>query len=181
MNPYILSTERFNLREFNENDASNLFKLNLHPDILKYTTDPPFKNIEEARQFINNYDAYQKSGFGRWAIEEKNTKAFIGWAGLKFVLSENEVDVGYRLLPEYWGKGIAVETGNACCEYGTIKFGLKRIVVRTHKENIRSIRVAEKMNIVFEKELIIDGIPWLKYVFNPSGKPIEKSSLVNFN
>ena len=152
------------LREMDTGDAESVYKLNLHPDIFRFTTDPPFKDIEEAAEFLSKYNAYQRTGFGRWAVELKSTGEFIGWCGLKYILDENEVDVGYRFIPEHWGKGYAVETGSACCDLGLNSFGLTRIVARVHKENLRSIRVVEKMNMKYEKDLMYDGVPWLNYV-----------------
>src|SRR5687767_3867968 len=107
---YIIETERCRLREMNTGDATKIYELNLHPDILRFTTDPPFESVQAANQFIQQYDAYAKTGMGRWAVELKTTGEFIGWCGLKLHSDENEVDVGYRLLPEFWGKGYAVET-----------------------------------------------------------------------
>lgn len=164
MKHYILETERCRLRKLDADDAESIYRLNQHPDIFRFTTDPPFENIEAAREFLINYDPYSKTGFGRWAVELKSTGEFLGWCGLKFIPEENEVDVGYRFLPEHWGKGFAVETATACCKWGFEVKKLDRIVARIHKENIRSIRVAEKMNMVYEKDLMYDGIPWLNYV-----------------
>ncbi|MDQ3051117.1 MAG: GNAT family N-acetyltransferase [Bacteroidota bacterium] len=164
MKTYVLETERCLLRQMDVDDAASIFRLNQHPDIYRFTTDPPFKSEDEALRFLKNYDPYSKTGFGRWAVDLKTTGVFIGWCGLKYIEEENEVDVGYRFLPEFWGKGFAVETANACCKWGFEVKGLKRIVARVHKENARSIRVAEKMNMVYEKDLMYDGVPWLNYV-----------------
>lgn len=164
MQKFILETKRCFIRELNVDDAPYLFQLNMHPDILKFTTDPPFTSENEAAEFIKNYDAYLKTGFGRWAVLNKQTGEFLGWCGLKFIPEENEVDIGYRFLPEHWGKGYAVETATACCKWGVEKKGLKRIVARIHKENFRSIRVAEKMKMKYEKDLEYDGILWMNYV-----------------
>jgi ribosomal-protein-alanine N-acetyltransferase len=49
-------------------DAQLAYDLNLNPEVIKYTGDVPFKNIEEARSFIIDYDHYSKYGFGRWAV-----------------------------------------------------------------------------------------------------------------
>lgn len=162
---YLLETDRFLLREFQLSDAPGIFRLNLHPDILRFTTDPPFLSEEEAETFIRNYDAYRITGMGRLAIIDKLDHTFIGWCGLKYIISENEVDIGYRLLPEFWGLGIAVETASACCNFGNTQLGIKRIVARIHPENLRSVRVSEKLNMRYEKELIYDGKPWLNYVY----------------
>ena len=165
---FIIETMRCRLREMNTGDAENIFRLNQHPDIFRFTTDPPFESPEAARRFIINYDAYAKTGMGRWAVELKSTGEFIGWCGLKYHPDEGEVDVGYRLLPEFWGFGYAAETALACCSWGFEVKKLNRIVARVHKENIRSIKVLEKMNMVYEKDLIYNGVPWNNYVmWNP--------------
>ena len=164
MKKYILETERCRLREFNTGDAEAVYRLNMHPDIFRFTTDAPFKSVAEAEVFLKNYLPTYESGYGRLAIELKSNGNFIGWCGLKFIPEENEVDVGYRLLPEYWGHGYAVETATACCKWGFEEKGLTRIVARVHKENFRSIRVSEKMKMNYEKELFYNGIPWLNYV-----------------
>ncbi len=160
----MLETERCLLREMNLNDADGIYRLNLHADIFRFTTDPPFKSLKEATEFLSKYDTYTKTGMGRWAVELKSTGEFIGWCGLKFIAEEKEVDVGYRLLPEYWGNGYAVETALACCKWGFEIKGLNRIVARVHKENLRSLRVVEKMKMTYEKDLIYDGIPWMNFV-----------------
>lgn len=167
MVPYILETERCKLRVFIPEDADAVYRLNQHPDIYRFTTDLPFESVEHARQFILDYEAQRMDGLGRWAVILKSNDTFIGWCGLKFHPDENEVDVGYRFLPEYWGQGFAVETGKACIEYGYSK-GLQRIVARVHKENSRSIRVSEKLNMYYEKDLMYDGVPWMNFVIEKS-------------
>ncbi len=168
----IIETERCLLREIHPDDAPAIYKLNLHPDVFKFTTDPPFDSIQEAEDFIRKYQAYYKTGMGRWAIQLKEGNNFVGWCGLKYIHEENEVDIGYRLLPEYWGYGYAVETAVASCSYGLNQLGLKRIVARIHKQNFRSIRVAEKMKMTYEKDLDYDGVPWMNYVYPPANNYI---------
>lgn len=160
---YILETSRCLLREMDEGDAEAVYLLNLHPHVFLFTSDPPFQNVEEAASFIRNYDEYRKHGLGRWAVELKSNGAFIGWCGLRYLREENETDIGYRFLPEYWGQEFAVETALRCIEYG-FETGLKRIVARVHKENQRSIRVSEKLNMVYEKDLMYEGVPWMNFV-----------------
>lgn len=148
---YLFETERLRLREFNFDDAANLYQLNLDPDVIRYTGDPPFESVETARLFIYNYKDYKLNGYGRWAIELKSDGSFIGWSGLK--LNEfNDVDLGYRLHKSAWGKGYATEAANACIKYGFEKLGHPRIIARVAKENPASIRVIEKLGLIFYKE-----------------------------
>ncbi|MFM7080099.1 MAG: GNAT family N-acetyltransferase, partial [Bacteroidota bacterium] len=64
--PYIITTERLGLRELRSGDGSFLLELNAHPDVLRFTGDAPFKDVNMAEQFISVYDTYRKTGMGRW-------------------------------------------------------------------------------------------------------------------
>jgi len=161
---HIIETERCLLRKFQPSDAEMMYELNLHPDILRFTTDPPFKSVADAGNFLKNYEGYLKPGFGRFAVVRKSDQSPIGWCGLKFIESEDEVDVGYRLLPSVWGQGYAPETAKACCNYGFNELGLERIVARIHKENERSVKVVKKIGMIYEKDLLYDGVMWLNYI-----------------
>jgi len=167
---YIIETERCWLREMKLTDANFLVALNEHPDVFRFTTDPPFQSAETAAIFILNYNHYLNYGFGRWIIELKTACRPVGWCGLHYLTDENETDLGYRLLPEFWGVGIAAECGIACIRFAA-SLGKQRIVSRIHPNNKRSIRVAEKIGMRYEGNLIYEGAPWLNYVINPNENP----------
>ena len=153
----ILETERLLLRELNSNDAENFYNLNLNPNVIKYTGNSAFKNISEAREFLENYKDYKLNGYGRWAVVNKLDEKFIGWCGLKFGEMENETDIGFRFFEEEWNKGYATESAKACLNYGFENLNLKRIIGRAMKENNGSIKVLEKIGLEYEKDVIFDG------------------------
>ena len=62
----ILETDRLFLREFVEDDAEAFFALNSDPEVMRYTGEPLFKNVEEMRSRIRDYPDYRRHGFGRW-------------------------------------------------------------------------------------------------------------------
>ena len=64
----LLTTTRLHLKEFEIEDAENMYLLNSDPEVIKYTGDVAFNTIEEAKSLIQNYDHYQKYGFGRWSV-----------------------------------------------------------------------------------------------------------------
>lgn len=114
----ILETERLLLRELNSDDAGNFFNLNENPNVIKYTGDKAFQNIDEAREFLENYQNYRLNGYGRWAVISKVNNEFVGWCGLKYNSSTDETDVGFRFFEHYWNKGFATESAGACIDYG---------------------------------------------------------------
>ena len=152
----ILQTERLLLRELNPDDAENFYKLNLNPNVIKYTGNSAFKDIDEAKEFLENYQDYKLNGFGRWAVIEKSTNEFLGWCGLKYDKNLDETDIGFRFFEEHWNKGLATESAKACINFGFENLNLKSIVGRAMSENIASIKVLEKIGLKFEKEFDFD-------------------------
>jgi ribosomal-protein-alanine N-acetyltransferase len=111
-----LETERLRLRLFTHNDLQIMFELNSDPEIIKYAEPEPLKNLEEARQRLEEgplYD-YQKYGYGRFAVELKETGKVIGFCSIKYLPEIELPEVGYRYLSEYWGRGIGTEAAKAC-------------------------------------------------------------------
>jgi RimJ/RimL family protein N-acetyltransferase len=153
----ILDTERLVLREFEERDAQNLFDLNADSDVIRYTGDPPFSSVLDARKFIRNYDQYERYGYGRWAVLLKPEEKFIGWCGLK--MNEiHEVDIGYRFFKKFWNLGFATEAATACLKYGFEHLQLGSIIGRSAKENHASIRVLEKIGLRYWKDDTCKGM-----------------------
>ncbi len=141
----IAQTSRLYLRDLTPQDAENFYHLNLDPEVIQYTGDAAFNSIEEAKTFLENYDHYEKYGFGRWAVIRLSDKAFLGWCGLKYAPELDEVDLGFRFFKKYWNQGFATEAATLCLELGFKQFRLKRIVGRAMSENLASIRVLAKL------------------------------------
>ena len=153
----ILETDRLILRELNSSDAEDFYRLNINPNVIKYTGNSAFQSVEEAKEFLENYNDYKLNGYGRWAVITKEKNEFIGWCGLKFGEMENETDIGFRFFEEVWNKGYATESAKACLNYGFEKLKLKRIIGRAMKENMGSIRVLEKIGLEYEQDTDFDG------------------------
>lgn len=154
---YILETERLILRELNENDAINFYELNLNPKVIKYTGDRAFKNVQEAKEFLENYKDYKKNGFGRWAVISKQDQTFLGWCGLKYDDKRKETDIGFRFFEKYWNNGYATESAKACIDFGFKNLSQSKIVGRAMKQNIASIKVLEKIGLTYERDFDFEG------------------------
>lgn len=138
-------------------DAVHFFELNNDPDVLKYTGDVPFTSLKETKAFIANYPDYEKHGFGRWAVQDKETNEVVGWCGLR--KNENTlVDIGYRFKKKHWNKGYATEAAEACLAYGFHQLGLTEIIGNANESNKASIRVFEKIGMHFQDRLGNDDL-----------------------
>lgn len=156
-------TKRLFHREFMVDDTEAVFSLNSNPEVMRYTGEPLLQSLDAARQSILDYPDFNEVGFGRWACVLKENNAVIGFSGLKYLKDLDCVDVGYRLLPEYWGHGYATESCIACLKFGFKEMGLKEIVGLALPENTASIRVLEKSGMQFDSEFMYDGEEVIRY------------------
>ena len=149
---FIIETARLGMREYHPDDAEDFFALCTNPQVMRYTGESAPGSIEEARQALAGYPDYTKHGFGRWACIHKASGRFIGFTGLKRLEElDGEVDLGYRFFPEFWGQGLATESGLPCIRYGFDVLGLHRIIGLALPENSASVRVLEKCGMRFER------------------------------
>jgi [ribosomal protein S5]-alanine N-acetyltransferase len=156
-------TERLVLREFASADAAGFFELNADPHVLRYTGDAPFRDIAAAQAFIEAYDAYTRHGFGRWSVYERESGDYIGFCGLAYRADRDEVDVGFRLRRDCWGRGYATEAASAALRLGFERFGLTRIVGRAMRDNAASHQVLRKLGMTPTHEFEQDGVTWVQY------------------
>jgi len=152
-----------------------MFKLDSNPEVHKYLGNKPVKTIEESQKIIGGIkQQYTERGIGRWAAIEKATGNFIGWSGLRlynetdgvFNGVSNFYDVGYRLLPEYWGKGYATESGKAAIKYAFNVMELPVVYGLTEMGNQASHNVLLKIGLKyiedFYHEKLDENLRWYK-------------------
>ncbi len=151
-NKIILETPRLLLREFTPADAEICYLLNSDPEVIKYTGDAAFADVQEARRFLERYDQYRKFGVGRWAVFAKSDRQFLGWSGLKYSPDLDEYDIGFRFFRTHWNKGYATESATACIKMGFEQLNLQMIVGRAMKANTASIKVLQKIGLRYWKD-----------------------------
>lgn len=161
-----IQTERLVLRPFTSEDVIPSYQMNLDAEVSKYTGDGGIVPLEEIERRIKEdvLGDYKKWGYGRFAVELKDGPSFIGFAGLKYLPDLDEVDLGYRFISDFWGRGLATEASEALLEYGFESLKLKRIIAMVLPENQASVRVLEKLGFEFDSEFIEDDYLVHQYV-----------------
>jgi RimJ/RimL family protein N-acetyltransferase len=145
----LLATRRLRLREFRPDDLEHLCRLDSDPRVMRYIGDGSVGTRASVAEALARATKYYRNypGLGVWPAEECDGQAFIGWFCLKYVPKTVEVEVGYRLLPEAWGRGYATEGARALVRHGFAELGLVRIIGLTHPENLASQRVLAKAGL----------------------------------
>ena len=151
--PSILETERLVLRRFTEGDVDALVELDSDPSVMRFITGgrvTPRSEIEDEilPAFLRHYARWP--GWGFFAAEERVSATFLGWFHLRPGDGDpdDEVELGYRLRKEAWGKGYATEGARALIDYA-FGLGARRVYARTMTVNVASRCVMEKSGLPF--------------------------------
>lgn len=144
-------TERLTLRKITIDDIDNIFQLDSNPDVMKYVGVPPVTQKEESAKMVENIiNQYEKNGTARLAVIEKDSNQFIGWSGIKLLTDEvngfkNVYELGYRFLPEFWGKGYATESALASLDLGFNQLNVDKIYAYADIDNESSNHILTKL------------------------------------
>jgi len=145
-----LITDRLILRELQASDAEQIFKIRTDPRVNEFLDRGPTKSVDESLKFINNILKAQTNKDGMmWAITLKNEPQLIGTAVYWHIEKEKDkAELGYEMLPEYFGQGIMREALTEVIRYGFEDMQLKKIVAETKGSNLRSVNALEKCGFV---------------------------------
>lgn len=148
----MVESERLIFREFTLDDLPQLIDQRSDPDVSKYLGGSKLQNPEALAKRIRFYmSCYETHGFGMCAMLWRPTGEMIGSAGLQPLDGTDEIEVGYSIVKDLWGKGIGTEAARAWLLHGFVDKGLERIVAVAHTENWASRRIMEKLGMVYEK------------------------------
>ena len=146
-----LETERLRIRPLEpERDAEPLFELWGDAEAMRFVR-PPSGSLDEARDRLEEIVALSRSGWGTWALDERETDRLVGLVGL-FPLEWKgpEIELAYQLVPSRWGRGYATEAGAALLDAAWRETDLDHVVAVAFEENRGSTRVMEKLGMTYE-------------------------------
>lgn len=148
----MIESERLSFRKFTLDDLPQLIEQRSDPDVNRYLGGTKLQNPEALTKRIRFYmSCYDSHGFGMCAMYWKPSGAMIGSAGLQPLDGTSEIEIGYSMIKEYWGRGIGTEAARAWMLHGFREHGLERIVAVAHTENWASRHIMEKLGMKYEK------------------------------
>ena len=169
----MIKTERLILRQWKESDREPLARMNKDPRVLEFLLGPLTREESDKRAEVYTRHI-NEHGWGLWAVSVPGVSDFIGWIGLwpiGFTAHFTPaIEVGWRLLPEFWGQGYATEGAKAALQFGFETLKLEEIVSITVPANLRSRRVMEKIGMHrnpeddFDHPLVEENSPLRRHV-----------------
>ena len=172
----ILRTPRLLLRSFIPDNLDDLAALMANEDFMRFSLG--VYSREQTAAFLQKMTARDREALpSQLAVILRADERLIGYCGFfaQVVDDVDEIEIGYRLHPDFWGQGLATEAARAVRDYGFDQLNLPRLISLIHPDNVASQRVAEKNGMTPEKRTVFRGFPTIVYsITRPPSQPKAK-------
>lgn len=158
------TTDRLFAEKIKPSDLDKFFSM--HTNLQVMTTLGGLRTEEQTHDNLEwNLQQWKDNGFGLWLFYLKDTKEWVGRAGLRRVEvgGHEEIELGYALMPQFWKLGLATEMAKACIEIAFEVIRLDNIVSFTLTTNKASQRVMEKAGFQYERDITHADLPHVFY------------------
>lgn len=152
MTPF--ETERLILRRWKTLDRPAFHRLNSDEQVMEFF---PFRRDRKAadRRMDEFNEAIDGQGYGLFALERRTDGSLLGFTGLDQTDPEMPfgpgVEIGWRLLPEFWGKGYAREAATACLDKAFGVLGLDDVLATTVAVNTASVGLMSRLGFTLHR------------------------------
>jgi len=156
----VLETGRLILRPFHEEDVDILEKLMANPDFMRFSLG--VYDRQKTKTFLDKILDWDREGSpSQFAVIVRSGELLVGYCGFfhQQVDGADEIEIGYRLHPDYWNQGIATEAASAVRDHAFRDLKLPRVISLIHPRNAPSRRVAEKVGLRFERATVFKTFP----------------------
>ncbi|WP_230383620.1 GNAT family N-acetyltransferase [Pedobacter endophyticus] len=139
------------LRKIEENDLEDIYRGLSNPEVIKYY-GIHYDSLPETLKQLQWFKALEENKTGIWwAICDKNDGHFIGAIGFNNLSNQHKkIEIGFWLLPKFWGKGLIHEAAEVICNYAFDDLGINRIEAFVESENNNSKKALAKLLFEYE-------------------------------
>ena len=149
----ICQTSRLLVREFTTDDLEPLTAMHLDPEVCRFIG---LRTPEQTRNgLIGWIAAYRSPGFAKWAVVLRETGQLIGRCGVTHEEYEgiSEPELGWTFARAHWRFGYATEAAAAVMKHWFEVLKFQRIISLIDPQNVASQRVAERIGMVYERQV----------------------------
>lgn len=148
-------------------DAQDIVAFWNDHEVMQYIGDGTWGgDIYVVKNFLHKTIAsYAKDpGYGDWAVVDNHNNHVIGMASLEIVPNSHEIEAGYMLRRDYWGRGFGTEILSGLIDYGFYQLRCDKIMGICLTHNQASMKVMEKCGMHRDGQHVYYGLPHYKYV-----------------
>jgi RimJ/RimL family protein N-acetyltransferase len=156
-----LVTERLTLRPFTLEDAPFILRLLNEPSFIENIADKGVRTLEHAEEYLKTgpLHSYEVHGHGLCRVALRDSDTPVGMCGLLKRDTLADVDLGYAFLPEFTGRGLALEAARATVAWAAQTLGLGKLVAIVAPANTRSIALLRRLGFANEGTVVMPGDP----------------------
>lgn len=153
-----VETSRLRLRPLQASDAEPFMEIHQDPEVIKYVLlgAAPGGITVAWRNIAMMIGHWHLRGYGPWAVSEKSTGQVIGRVGLWNPEGWPGIELGWIIRRSHWDHGFATEASRAALEWAWENVDTDHIISVIQPDNVRSIRVAEKIGERFERADVLN-------------------------
>ena len=147
-------SERLIFRAFGEDDFDLFYSVFADGDVMRYTLLDAYTSAEALRPYfetvLQNNQTTENRRTYEYAVYTASNGDFIGFADIEIQLQNKKGgggEIGYLLLPAYWGQGFATEIARALLDICFQHLGFHRVCARCNGNNGQSERVMQKIGM----------------------------------
>ena len=160
-----LETDRLVLSTWQTSDWIAFRPIATDVEVMRYITGGVPWPDERIQQFVKRQmELFSERGFCRWKLLAKPGKQMIGFCGVGFWGDDKDLEIGWWLAREHWGRGLATEAARAALRDALERVKLDRIISIARPANTASIRIMEKLGLTLDGEFAKDGVPLVRYI-----------------
>lgn len=157
--PLPIETERLVLRQFEPGDATAMSAIYGDPEVMRHVGTGVLDRDGSAALLSRYARAQDEYGFSTWAVVERASGRLVGDAGFDVYAPTGDLELGYTLAADVWGRGYASEAARACIGAAFAHLPAPRIVAKIEPGNDRSFRVADRLGLRRVETVHVDGRP----------------------
>jgi len=172
-----LETPRLRLLPWQPEDWIQLQPIAKDPEVVRYISSGVPWSDERIREFVGRQvDGFATRGFCFWRLEHKADREIIGFCGLQPLDGTSEIEIGWWLARNRWGKGLATEAAREAMRDAFDRVGLERIVAIAQPANRASTHIMEKLGMKYECDTTHRGVDVVLYaVARPAQQAHQKT------
>lgn len=156
-----LETERLKLRVPRLDDFESYALMYADPEVMRFIAadGKPLSRLAAWQSFSAQVGHWHLRGFGMFTAVERASGDVVGRVGPWQPEGWPDFEIGWTLRSEYWGRGYATESANACVRYAFTELRRSHIISLIAPDNMRSLRVAERLGERFQTEVTLPHVP----------------------
>jgi len=157
----LIQTDRLILREWELSDFDAYAAMMADSAVMQFLslTGTPMTRFAAWNSFAIFAGHWLLRGFGFFAVCERETGTFVGHVGPWRPEGWPDLEVGWTLRSEYWGRGYATEAARAAINYAFEELGCARVISLITPNNVRSIAVAQRLGERLDGEITLPHLP----------------------